>query len=245
VIVLSLMILAFASADLVRWSPERVSGERTAMATVAAAAVTLAPACLSGLPALDVALLEAGVLPVVLVWLLFDQELLQVAPGFQLAWILAALVAAFATSGLVGTVTGPLAHWYSGLPFGFVRTIDIDQFLLGCSAALFVLATSNRTVRLVLQAAGTPAPKGETTLSGGRILGPMERLFIAAMVVSGNLTAAAALIAAKGFLRLPEIRSNTEQSGGVGDQVTEYFLIGTFASLLIASALGTLVSGSG
>jgi hypothetical protein len=85
----------------------------------------------------------------------------------------------------------------------------------------------NRTVRLVLQAAGTPAPKGETALSGGRILGLMERLFIAEMVVSGNLTAAAALIAAKGFLRLPEIRSYTERRRGASDQVTEYFLIGT------------------
>jgi hypothetical protein len=245
VIVLSLTVLGFASADLVRWSPERVSRARTALAVAGAAVVTLVPACLGGLPALDVVLLEAGILPVVLVWLLFDQEVPVVAPGYQLAWILAALVAAFATSGLTGGVSGPLEHWYSGLPFGFVRTIGIDQFLFGLSAALFVLATSNRIVRLVLQAAGTPTREGETALSGGRILGPMERLFVAAMVVSGNLTAAAALIAAKGYLRLPEIRSSKEQRGGVDDQVTEYFLIGTFASLLIAGALGTLLSGSG
>jgi hypothetical protein len=269
VIVLSLTILGFAGADLVRWSPERVSGARTAMAVLAAAVLTLVPACLSGLPARDAVLLEVGILPVVLVWLLFDQygedprsdqgqpscdaeegrpphKVRKVGPGYQLAWILAALVAAFALSGLTGAIAGALGRWYSDLPFGFTRTIDIDQFLLGSSAALFVLATSNRIVRLVLQAAGPPGlMKGETKLSGGRILGPMERLFVAAMVVSGNLTAAAALIAAKGFLRLPEIRSNADQRGGVGDQVTEYFLIGTFASLLIASALGAIVLGAG
>ncbi len=245
-IVLSLTVLGFASADLVRWSPEQVSGRRTATAALGAAAVTLVPACLSGLPVLDVALLETGALLVVLVWLLFDQHALhRVKPGYQLAWIATALLVAFATSGVTRSVSGPLRQWYSNLPFGFVRTIGIDQFLLGLSAALFVLATANRIVRLVLQAAGTPARAGETTLSGGRILGPMERLFVAAMVVSGNLAAAAALIAAKGFLRLPEIRSNTEQHGGADDHVTEYFLIGTFCSLLIASALGTLVSGSG
>jgi hypothetical protein len=253
VIVLSLTILGFAGADLVRWSPERVSRARTVMAALVAAVVTVVPACLSGLPAHDVVFLEVGILPVVIVWLLFDQygkasrlPLREVGPGYQLAWILVALVAAFAISGLIGAVSGALGQWYSGLPFGFVRTIDVDQFLLGLSATLFVLATSNRIVRLVLQAAGTPdLIEGETKLSGGRILGPMERLFVIAMVVSGNLAAAAALIAAKGFLRLPEIRSNTDQRGGVGDQVTEYFLIGTFASLLIASALGAIVSGTG
>jgi hypothetical protein len=269
VIVLSLTLLGFAGADIVRWSPEVVSGARTAMATLAAAVVTLVPACLSGLTARDVVLLEVGILPVVLVWLLFDQygegsradqrqpsckadegrpplDVRQIGPGYQLAWILVAVMAAFAMSGLTGAVSGALGQWYSSLPFGFVHTIDVDQFILGLSAALFVLATSNRIVRLVLQAASTPALiKGEMKLSGGRILGPMERLFVAAMVVSGNLTAAAALIAAKGFLRLPEVRSNTDQRGGVSDQVTEYFLIGTFASLLIASALGALVSGTG
>jgi hypothetical protein len=83
------------------------------------------------------------------------------------------------------------------------------------------------------------------TLTGGRLLGPIERLFVGAMVISGNLTAAAALIAAKGLVRLPEIRSRNEQASGVADQVTEYFLIGTFSSLLVASLLGALVSGSG
>jgi hypothetical protein len=167
VIVLSLTVLGFASADLVRWSPEQVSGRRTALAALGATAVTLVPACLSGLPALDVALLETGTLLVVLVWLLFDQHVLhRVEPGYQLAWIATALLVAFATSGVTNSVSGPLRQWYSSLPFGFVRAIGIDQFLLGLSAALFVLATANRIVRLVLQAAGTPARAGETTLSG-------------------------------------------------------------------------------
>jgi hypothetical protein len=245
-IVLSITLLSFGSADLVRWSPDRVSPRRTAAAVLGALVVTLVPISLSGLPALDVALVEAGTLLSVLVWLLFDRPVFRkVGPGYQLAWIAIAVMVAFASSGATNSISGPLRHWYSSLPFGFVRTIGIDPFLLGVSAALFVLATANRIVRLVLQAAGTPAREGETTLSGGRILGPMERLFVAAMVVSGNLTAAAALIAAKGLLRLPEIRSSAAQQGGAGDQVTEYFLIGTFCSLLIASALGTLVSGSG
>jgi hypothetical protein len=208
--------------------------------------VTTGVACLSGLSALEVLLLEIGSMVSVLAWLLFDQPLLKaVGPRARLGWILSVLVVAFTLSGLTSSISGPLASWYSGLPFHFVTSTSIDRSLLGLSAALFLLATSNRIVRLILQAAGTLDAGGEATLAGGRLLGPMERLFIGAMVLSGDLTAAAALIAAKGLLRLPEIRSSAERSIGAPDQVTEYFLIGTFSSLLVASVLGTLVSVSG
>ncbi len=160
-IVLSITLLSFGSADLVRWSPDRVSSRRTAAAVLGALVVTLVPVSLSGLPALDVALVEASTLLVVLVWLLFDRPVLRkVGPGYQLAWIAIAVMVAFASSGATSSISGPLRNWYSSLPFGFVRTISIDPFLLGVSAALFVLATANRIVRLVLQAAGTPAREG-------------------------------------------------------------------------------------
>jgi len=245
VIVLSLALLGFAVADLMRWSPEPVSKTRTSLATLGATAVTLATARLSGLSALDALVIGVITLVVVTIWLLFDRPALKYCgPGYRLGWILAVLLVAFAASGSADTVSGPLGRWYSSLPFAFARSIGIDQFLLGVSAALFLLATANRIVRLVLEAAGTPAATGETTLSGGRLLGPMERLFVGAMVLSGNLTGAAVIIAAKGLLRLPEIRSNADQLEGADDQVTEYFLIGTFCSLLLAGALATLVSGS-
>jgi hypothetical protein len=177
-------------------------------------------------------------------WLLLDQpSFKRHGPGYPLAWILATLVAAFAISGTVDPVSGHLERWYTNLAFRFVRSVPVDQFVLGVSAALFLLATANRVVRLVLEAAGTPAAVGETMLSGGRLLGPMERLLVGAMVLSGDLTGAAVVIAAKGLLRLPEIRDSADQRKGAGDQVTEYFLIGTFCSLLLAGGLAALVLG--
>jgi len=246
VIALSLTILGFATADLVRWSPDEASRSRAVAAFAMALLVTTGVGCLAGLTPIEVLLIETGSMISVLVWLLFDQGVLKdVGPRVRLAWILCVLVAAFALSGLASSVSGPLASWYSGLPFHFVASTSIDQALLGISAALFLLATSNRIVRLILAAAGTLGSTGEMTLAGGRLLGPMERLFVGAMVISGDLTAAAALIAAKGLLRLPEIRSSTERASGVADQVTEYVLIGTFSSLLVASVFGALVSASG
>jgi hypothetical protein len=242
VIVLSLALLAFAVVDLLRWSPEPVSKKRAVLALIGATTVTSALAGLSDLSVLAVVIVGAITATFVWGWLLLSDA---PSPGFPLAWIFGALLASFAASSVGNPIGGPLRSWYSDLPFAFVKQVGVDQFFLGMSALLFMLATANRVVRLVLEAAGTPATKGETKLTGGRLLGPMERLFVGTMVLSGDLTGAAVVIAAKGLLRLPEIRSSAEQAGGAADQVTEYFLIGTFSSLLIAGGLAALVSVSG
>jgi hypothetical protein len=108
-----------------------------------------------------------------------------------------------------------------------------------------LLATSNRIVRLVLEASGTSAETGESTLKGGRLLGPMERLLVATMAIAGDLTAAGIVIAAKGLIRLPEIRTSAEHSAGKGDVVTEYFLVGTLTSLLLAGGVAAVVLAAG
>jgi len=65
----------------------------------------------------------------------------------------------------------------------------------------------------------------------------MERLFIVGLGLGGQLTAAAVVVAAKGLLRFPELQrgvaGETPSLNGPSD-VTEYFLIGSFASSLVA-----------
>ncbi|GAA5022755.1 hypothetical protein GCM10023258_13350 [Terrabacter aeriphilus] len=101
-------------------------------------------------------------------------------------------------------------------------------------------------------------------LKGGRLLGPMERLVIVGLGLAGEFGAAGLVIAAKGLLRFPEIqataRSRTATDPGAApgaapgtdpgadpagsypggpagiDDVTEYFLVGSFVSWLIALA---------
>jgi hypothetical protein len=244
VIFLTLALLAFAVADLVRWSPENVSATRSWLALGAATAVICAISGLSGCDVRVVVIVGVATLGVLGPWLLLDWTAGERRPPmFPLAWILGVVVIAFVASGSADPIAGPLERWYSNLPFAFTRSITVDQFFLGLSAGLFLLATTNRVVRLVLAAAGTPVMVGETALRGGRVLGPMERLVVAAMVLAGDLTGAAVVIAAKGLLRLPEIRSNAEKRGGEDDQVTEYFLIGTLCSLLLAGGLAALVLG--
>jgi hypothetical protein len=73
-------------------------------------------------------------------------------------------------------------------------------------------------------------------LKGGRLLGPMERLLILGLGLAGQLAAATAVVAAKSIIRFPEINAQKAQENGtIGiDEVTEYFLVGSFASWIVA-----------
>ncbi|MGW5242028.1 hypothetical protein ACWEOW_24115 [Monashia sp. NPDC004114] len=143
-------------------------------------------------------------------------------------------------------------------------TPSAARVLLLAGLVMFNLATANVIVRLVLLAIGALRPEALTAaqrtpsspptqpadrLKGGRLLGPMERLVILGLGVAGELGAAGLVIAAKGLLRFPEIQAAARGSGPnaagtasfpggpVGiDDVTEYFLVGSFVSWLVALA---------
>ncbi|MGW2091112.1 hypothetical protein [Promicromonospora sukumoe] len=147
-------------------------------------------------------------------------------------------------------VPGPLSE------FPPARVILIGGIALG------QVTTANVLVRLILDAVNVPTKEGSDRLRSGRVLGPMERLFIVGLGLAGNLTAAAVVVGAKGLLRFPELAASESssraaspiiiQTASGGDPsrviepvktapahqgpnpVTEYFLIGSFASWLIA-----------
>lgn len=84
-----------------------------------------------------------------------------------------------------------------------------------------------------------PAP-AFTELKGGRFIGPLERLFLLALVLAGAFTAVAAIVAAKGIIRFPEISRDA-----VGGSKAEYFLVGSFASwALVLLVVVLILTGS-
>lgn len=159
------------------------------------------------------------------------------AVGFMILAV--SLAAAF--SGTTQGVGGDISAWYSDLGFSFsTGQVSADQFMTAGAGLTFLLATSNRIVGYTLAATNSSLlTTGEQRLRGGRLLGPMERLFVAAGIVSG----AGLVIAAKGLLRFRELPRSDEPDGL--DEVTEYFLVGTFTSVLVAGAIGTLVLAVG
>lgn len=72
-------------------------------------------------------------------------------------------------------------------------------------------------------------------LRGGRFIGPIERLFLLVLVLVGQFGVMAAVVAAKGIIRFPEISKDTEGSKA------EYFLVGSFTSWALVAAVGLLI----
>lgn len=161
-----------------------------------------------------------------------------------LALIGVAFVVAIACAPAAGRAGGVLDDWLARDPLPVLDGLDADRVLLLAGAFLVQLSTGNVLVRLVLAATGTvnPAKVGgvddpQTQLKGGRLLGPMERVFILGLGLAGQLTAASIVIAAKGLLRFPELQSRLDQERI--HRLTEYFLVGSFVSWLLP--LGSLV----
>lgn len=166
----------------------------------------------------------------------------QTAAWLPLALFVVALTAAVACSGLAPSAAGPLERWLGSMSLPIVEGLSADRFLLLLGAFGIQLSTGNVLVRLVLKSTGTINPRKDgamppTRLKGGRLLGPLERVFILALTMAGQVTAAAVVVAAKGLLRFPELSSRDEQQ--TVHEMTEYFLLGSFVSWLVA--LGSYV----
>jgi hypothetical protein len=206
------------------------------------AAGSVAVGLLAGLTDLREVLVLVLVAAVVVAWEL------SVTRGFGRgpAWLpLLVLGSALALGTLFSATApapdGPLADWLGAVQVPVLAGIGAERFLVVLAAFLVQLSTGNVIVRLVLAATGTvnPAMHGlpddpELRLKGGRLLGPMERVFILGLGMAGHLTAASIVIAAKGLLRFPELQSRSEQARI--HQLTEYFLVGSFVSWLVALA---------
>jgi len=120
-------------------------------------------------------------------------------------------------------------------------------------AALGALATfvGSPLVRTVFRVADSPRGKAKaaapdadeahspgiqaaaSTLRGGHWIGLLERLAVYAAILSGFGEGIAVVLAVKGLARYPELRATTPGAA-------ERFIIGTFVSVLFASACAGL-----
>lgn len=123
---------------------------------------------------------------------------------------------------------GPLGDlWPVGSPLGEV-SLDVGCLVLG--ALVFLVESGNVVVRAALRS-GEVEAEAPVALKGGRLIGPLERVLVFALTVTGAFTLLAAVLAAKGIVRFPEISRDSD----LGTRA-EYFLIGSLVSW--ATALG-------
>lgn len=245
---LAIWLIAVGAMDLLRGARPRL------LAPVAGALVLVAVTLVSGLTgAADLVVLTLSIAPLTAWW--WASERAQGRRGRDHVVALGALAGGgallVALSGWAGRPGGVLGRWIGWADLPLVERGGPDvvaSALLVLGLMLTNLATANIIVRLVLVATGAIRPGAAAgtqpadRLRGGRLLGPMERLLILGLGLAGHLTAAGLVIAAKGLIRFPELQSRAQDGSGVDgvgiDEMTEYFLIGSFVSWL--TALGAL-----
>ena len=160
--------------------------------------------------------------------------------GAPLAVFGLALAALILLSGWASDVGGLVERWSSWVEVPGIGDISPNRLLMIVGAVLLQFVTGNQLVRLVLGSVGAVKPEGQPQpsdrLKGGRLLGPMERILILGLGLAGQLAAATAVVAAKSVIRFPEINAaKARENGNIGiDAVTEYFLVSSFASWIIA-----------
>nr|WP_090340161.1 hypothetical protein [Mycolicibacterium malmesburyense]CRL69130.1 hypothetical protein CPGR_01117 [Mycolicibacterium malmesburyense] len=229
----AVLLIAVGVADVLRRLLDRVW-----LPAVAAPVVVIGCAALAGLWRWgDVVLLSVAAAASV-VWVLLCERAERSGRG-QLAPLVvfgAALGVLVLLAGWSSEVAGMAARW----PAWVGIAVSPDRLLMIIGVMLMQLVTGNQLVRLVLGSVGSVKPAGEPQasdrLKGGRLLGPMERVLILGLGLAGQLTAATAVVAAKSIIRFPEINAQkARENGGIGiDEVTEYFLVGSFASWIVA-----------
>lgn len=128
--------------------------------------------------------------------------------------------------------------------------------LFWLAVVLFLTQTGNRITRAILELSGrsVAGPAGGSvpgsTLKGGRVIGPLERIFITVLALVGAYHVVAALMAAKGIVRFPEISAEVKRAEEQRDQPgaagvasgtkAEEFLVGSLASWGLAGGVALL-----
>lgn len=238
---LGLLLVGMSVSDLAySWS------RRPRLAEGAAAVVVVILALLAGVDGVGQVL---GVLLVVVGVLAWGESVTYGFGAKRYALPLTVLAVEVAAAVLASAASAPHggvgAAWLADSTLPLLATMPVDRAVLLLGVLLVQLSTGNVLVRLVLGASGTTHPMRSTTgsapaLKGGRLLGPMERIFIVGLGLAGEVTAASIVIGAKGLLRFPELQAARtapaqEKEAGPGiHEVTEYFLVGSFVSWTVS-----------
>ena len=154
-------------------------------------------------------------------------------PGMIAAGVAAAL--ALVASPAIERDVPPMLGWYEDLAVPGLAGVTLDELVLAVVAVVALIGPANAVVREVLDHVGRGLLAEERRLKGGRVIGPLERVMVFAFAVGGNYGGVAAILAAKGILRFPEI-SRDEDKNGDGSRA-EYVLVGSFVSWFLALAL--------
>ncbi|KQT74515.1 hypothetical protein [Microbacterium sp. Leaf436] len=224
-----LLLLAVGSVDLLR---QMIRSRRWIAFAAAAVALVVVSA---GLDAVIAGLLAVAV-AAIWTWVVPEH-----GPARAGLWPVALLALAAAACVVIapGRVRpGMLGEMWTTYRPADAVSVDVIVLVVGC--LVFLLESGNAVVRIALRSemGGRVAPDetATPTLKGGRLIGPLERILVFVLTLAGAYTLIAAVLAAKGIVRFPEI----SRDGDGGDRA-EYFLIGSLVSWVTSLAAAFLV----
>lgn len=244
----AILLLLIGTADILRAATRATLATALSIVVAWAAVVVVAATGLGLHPALLA-------IPVVLaaVWLATTSSTAatrSAAGVLPAVGVLVALAALLVWDRTAASLAGYIVDWHRGAIPAAIGDIPLTALLVGLGAAVFLVESANLVVRASLQPtrvvpAATPSPRARRSwwarsepvapviedLRGGRLIGPLERLLIVALTITGGAPIVAGLLAAKGIVRFPEISND-----GAGGSKAEYFLVGSLVSWTIAIA---------
>lgn len=235
-IVAALCLVAVGAADLIRRFAQRRVARMALIVALAAAIVAIGVFSDAVVPAVIAVIVGAA-------WVR-SMPLDATGPAsFWPAVLLAMLVGATTAlmpergdPGIIGAV------WHLPSPDG---EVGFDAAVLAIGVLLVVAETGNLIVRAALDREGTWRPvesggrfrggqlrqpqQAATGFQGGRLIGPLERVLVVVLTLAGAYSLLAAMLAAKGIVRFPEISKDGETGARA-----EYFLVGSLVSWVVA-----------
>lgn len=261
-VIAGLLVMGIAGADILGWLITRAQrGRRSLTARVVAIAVWSLLVAVAAVP-LQAPVTYAPVLAILtFVWPVLAGLWAASVLGYiaVIAGILVAggtglpFIGTFGTFGYVATTSIPLGKpvamvgvaLFLGLSANLVCRGALRRARVAEEPSLITAAGHTQQGAPTLGARITDAlrtrwltePLRPGEMRGGRLIGPLERWIILALALAGAQGIIAALMAAKGIVRFPEISKNA----GEGSKAEE-FLVGSLISWGLAGAGAALVA---
>ena len=123
-----------------------------------------------------------------------------------------------------------------GIPTAFTEP-HLSVIVSTIALLIFVTWGGTHIVRGILEKSGATPHLSKDSIdeieyARGRVIGALERVLLVVLAVGGHYEALGFLAAAKGLIRSNQLKQH---------DYAEYFLVGTFASTLVAIAIGLLI----
>lgn len=223
-------------------APADGRGSRLVVAMLALPVVAILGAYGLGLGGIDAVSLVAVVAGTGAFWLWVGRIRRAWGPSLALTGLAGIVVGLLLAAGQWSAGTSPLKPLLRSSPF---LTADPERMALVLGLAVLLVATGNRIVRMTLDQVERDLVRGEEKLRGGRVIGPLERLLIFGLGVSGQLLAAGLVVTAKSLLRYGEVRRESHSGDTRGptraELMSEYLLVGSLLSWTLAFAAVAIV----